>query len=504
MAALELDGVDKRFGAIHAVRGARLAVERGRIHAVVGENGAGKSTLLRIAAGLLEPDEGETRVDGRPLDPHTPAEAIRRGVAMVQQHFALVEAFTALENIVLGVEPVRSPLGRLDLAVAREKVATIARELGAEIPLDARVASLGVGDRQRLEIARALYREAKVVILDEPTAVLTPGEADALYATLRRLAAAGRAVVVVTHKLDEVRDHADVATIMRHGSVLETREVARTEEGVSRLAGAIMGADPAAPVARAASAASVTRATGAPVLVVKDLRAGSGLRGVSFQVRAGEVVGVAGVEGNGQRELVRALAGLEPVLEGSIVPSPEALAVVHEDRHQEGLVLDAPLRDNVMLGELGRFSKGGLIDRLRLDAEALSRLARAQAPRDLEPNARTLSGGNQQKLVVVRSIARLEPARARALVAAHPTRGVDLAASRAIHAEILEAAARGAAVLVVSADLNELRTLCDRLIVLARGRISAELPAGASDAELGHAMLAGAIEGRRAPGEARA
>ena len=495
MAALELDGVDKRFGAIHAVRGAELALERGRIHAVVGENGAGKSTLLRIAAGLLVPDAGRVRIDGRPLAPHTPAEAIRRGVAMVQQHFALVEAFTALENIVLGVEPVRAPLGRLDLGGARGRVAAIARELGAEIPLDARVSSLGVGDRQRLEIARALYREARIVILDEPTAVLTPGEADALYATLRRLAAAGRAVVVVTHKLDEVRDHADVATIMRRGSVLETRAVERTEEGVRRLADAIMGAEPVAPVVRA------PRTIGEPVLVVKGLRLGRAVRGVTLEVRAGEVVGVAGVEGNGQRELVRALAGLEPEHEGTIVPAGEALAVVHEDRHQEGLVLDASVRDNVTLGELGRFTKGGLIDRASLDAEARARVERAQAPPDLDARARTLSGGNQQKLVVARAIARIDAGRARVLVAAHPTRGVDLAASRAIHAEILAAAARGAAVLVVSADLHELRTLSDRLVVLARGQISAELPAGASDVEIGHAMLAGVIDERRPPGE---
>jgi general nucleoside transport system ATP-binding protein len=336
VAALELDGVNKRFGAIHAVRAASLAFERWRIHAVIGENGAGKSTLLRIAAGLLAPDpgsdarRGEVRVAGRRLEPHTPAEAIRRGVAMVQQHFALVEGFTALENIVLGAEPVRAPFGRLDLAAARAKVAPITRELGAEIPLDAPVRSLGVGDRQRLEIARALYRQAEVVILDEPTAVLTPGEANALYVTLRRLADAGRAVVVVTHKLDEVRAHADVATVMRRGSIVETRKVTRSQDDVQRLAVAIMGegGGPTAPITKS------RRATGEPVIVVKELRVGRALRGVSLEVRQGEIVGVAGVEGNGQRELVRALAGLQPGHEGTIAPDPEALAVVHEDRHQ--------------------------------------------------------------------------------------------------------------------------------------------------------------------------
>jgi general nucleoside transport system ATP-binding protein len=483
--SLELDGVHKRFGAVRAVAGVTLSFERNRVHAVVGENGAGKSTLLRIGAGLLAPDEGEVRVNGRRLDPHTPAEAIARGVAMVQQHFALVDAFTALENIVLGVEPVRSPLARLDMGTAREKVAAIMRELGAEIPLDARVSSLGVGDRQRLEIVRALYRDTKTLILDEPTAVLTPGEADALYAILRRLAD-GRAIVVVTHKLDEVRAYADVATVMRHGAIVETREVTRTEETVRQLADAMMGATSVAAPSLDEKAA---RVTGDPVIVVNGLHVGRRVRGLSLEVRGGEIVGVAGVEGNGQRELVRALAGLEAPDAGTIDPPAGELAIVHEDRHQDGLVLDASVRDNTVLGELARFSRRGIIDRGAVDREALARVEMAQAPRDLDSLARALSGGNQQKLVVARAIARI--GRARGLVAAHPTRGVDLAAARAIHERIRAAAAAGAAVLVVSADLAELRALCDRLIVIARGRISAELPAGASDAEIGHAMLAG-------------
>jgi ABC-type uncharacterized transport system ATPase subunit len=278
---------------------------------------------------------------------------------------------------------------------------------------------------------------------------------------------------------------------MRRGSIVETRDVARTEEGVRRLADAIMGAEPPAPVDKRG-----WRARGEPVVVVKGLRVGRVLRGVSFESRAGEIVGIAGVEGNGQRELVRALAGLEPY-EGVVTPGPDAFAVVHEDRHQEGLVLDAPVRDNVMLGELRRFSRWGwgAIDRRALDAEVVARLERAQAPRDLDAPARALSGGNQQKLVVVRAIARVDGKRIRALVVAHPTRGVDLAASRAIHAEILAVAAGGAAVIVVSADLQELRTLADRLLVLARGEIGAELPATASDAEIGRAMLGGASSG---------
>jgi simple sugar transport system ATP-binding protein len=483
---LSVHAVDKRFGAVRAVFGASVAFERGKIHAVVGENGAGKSTLLKIAAGLLVPDAGETRIDGAPLTPHTPAEAIRRGVGMVQQHFALVDVFTALENVVLGAEPVGA-LGRLDLAAARAIASTFARELGAELPLDAHVESLGVGERQRLEIARALYRDARVLILDEPTAVLTPGEASALYATLRRLAEAGRAIVVVTHKLDEVRDHADVVTVMRKGEVIETRPMAKSDADVRALADAIMGANAAAPVAREAH--EKRRNAGDPVIALTNVTLGRALRGLSLAVAAGEIVGIAGVEGNGQRELVRVLAGLEPADAGEVRPRPDAVAVVHEDRQHEGLVLDASVRDNVVLGGLARFTKRGLLDVAAIDREARARVAQANAPADVDLPARALSGGNQQKIVLARALAKIERG-ARALVLAHPTRGVDMGAARAIHARVIDAARGGAAVLVVSADLHELRAICDRIVVMARGRISAELPSTASDHEIGRAMLA--------------
>ena len=487
VAALSVLEIDKHFGATHAVKKATVAFEAGRIHAVVGENGAGKSTLLKMAAGLVVPDSGEARIDDVRLVPHTPAEAIRRGVAMVQQHFALVDVFTALENVVLGSEPT-ARFGRLDLRAARSKVDAIARELGAVLPLDARVGSLGVGDRQRLEIARALYRDAHVVILDEPTAVLTPGEADALYATLRRLADAGRAVIVVTHKLDEVRAHADDVTVLRHGELTLTRTMGKTDDDLHALADAIMGK--AAPKSTPRSAGKY----GDPVIVVRDLAEGRALRGVGLEVRAGEIVGVAGVEGNGQRELVRILAGLDRTHEGTALPSASSVAVVHEDRHVEGLVLDATVRDNVVLGDLGLFASHGLLDLGALDAEARRRVTNAHATADVALPVRALSGGNQQKIVLARALAKIEAraknGQARALVLAHPTRGVDIGAAQAIHEDIVAAAREGAAVLVVSADLNELRTLCDRIVVMARGRISADLPPTASDREIGEAMLA--------------
>lgn len=529
-------GVAKRFGAVEAVRGVSCAFRSREIHAVCGENGAGKSTLLKLVAGMTAPDAGEVVVGGRPLDPHTSREAIRRGVAMVLQHFALVPAFTVLENIVLGAEPTRA-FGVLDLGAARARAEAIARDLGVELRLDARIEGLGIGDRQRTEIARALFRDARLLILDEPTAVLTKAEAEALYATLRRLADRGKGVVVVTHKLDEVRAHADVVSVMRRGELVFTRPLDRAggvDAQIEAVTAAIMGAAARArpPARRAgvedrparAAGGEETERGGAPapepdaVLVMTDVDAGRGLRSASLTVHAREIVGVAGVEGNGQKELVALLAGDLAPTRGTVAAGPTA--IIREDRQSEGLVLDAPLRDNLVLGELGRFTRRGVLDLIALEWEARRRLERSGAVRGapaaparvevgassasgegaergggasagdetaaaLDRPARTLSGGNQQKLVVARALAR----DASVIVAAQPTRGVDLAASLDIHADLAAAAERGAGVLVISADLDELRRLASRIVVLARGRIVGELPPTASDDELGRLML---------------
>jgi len=479
---LECRGIAKRFDSVQAVAGASFEARPGRIHAVVGENGAGKSTLLKIAAGLLSADEGQVLLDDRELSPHTPREALRRGVAMVQQHFALVEAFTALENVVLGAEPKRS-LGRLDVAKARDRVLGIARDLGADLPLDAPVSSLGVGDRQRVEIARALFRDADVIILDEPTSVLAPQEADALYLALRRLAERGRTIVVVTHKLDEVRAYADAVTAMRRGRIAYREEkTAGKDLDIEAAADAIMGDDKPPPVVRPA------RELGERVLSASKLILGRALAGIDLEVRQREIVGVAGVEGNGQRELVEVLAGLVHTDSGEVRLEGGVASVVHEDRHEQGLVLDASVRDNLVLGELGRFTHFGVLDAGRMEAVARERLERGGVrPPELDLTARALSGGNQQKVVLARAVSR----RASLLVLAHPTRGVDLGAARVIHAQVLEAASEGAGVLVVSADLSELRTLCDRILVLRRGRFVATFEPTASDASIGAAMLGG-------------
>ena len=485
-------GVLKTCGEVVAVRSASVSFRAGEIHALCGENGAGKSTLLKVVAGMMVPDSGYVEAFGSRLEPHTPREGIRRGIGMVLQHFALVPVFSALENIMLGAEPT-SALGVIDRPTARKKAEAVAKELGVELPLDALVETLGVGDRQRLEIARALYRDAKLLILDEPTAVLTKGEAAALYATLRRLADAGTGVVVVTHKMDEVKAHADVVTVMRRGDLVFTKPLERGEghdldAQIAEVTAAIMGAGKGA----ARSAEPTRGGTNAAsrdevVLDVRNVSLGRGLTEVSLTLHAGEIVGVAGVEGNGQRELVALLARDRAPDAGEITGAETS--VIREDRQVQGLVLDASVRDNLLLGELGSFAHFGLLDLGKLEIEAKQRLTASGAPPDLDRPARSLSGGNQQKVVVARALARLSRDRARVLVAAQPTRGVDLGASSDIHERLRAAAAAGAGVLVLSADLDELRVLCSRILVLARGRIVADLPPTTSDEDFGRRML---------------
>jgi simple sugar transport system ATP-binding protein len=448
-----------------AVDDVSLAFEAGGIHAVVGENGAGKTTLLRIAAGLLAPDSGAVRGES---------------VSMVEQHFALAGALSALDNVMLGAEPVRW-WGRLDRAAARARAEALARAIGADVPWDVPVETLGVGDRQHVEIVRALVRDARVLILDEPTAVLTPAESKTLYATLRRMAGAGRAVVVATHRLDEVREHADRVSVMRRGRLVASRRLEARDDAEARaIAQDVMGG------AEAPRAARPARAAGDVRLELVDARRAPGLRGVTLRVRAGEIVGIAGIDGNGQREIVSLLTNREPPDAGEV--RTQGVAAVYEDRTVEGLVLDASVRENLVLGELGSFTRFGIVDAAALDRQARARLERSGVePRDPDAPARALSGGNQQKIVVARALARTQ--RVGALVFAQPTRGVDRAAAASIHDAIAGAAIDGKAVLLVSADLDELRALCDRILVVSRGRIAAELPPDAPEALFGEAMM---------------
>jgi len=510
---LELSSVSRRFGDFLAVDGASVTIIPGAIHAIIGENGAGKSTLLKMAAGVLAPSgAGEVRVDGRPLQPATPAEAIRRGVGMVHQHFMLVGAFRAVENLILGGEPTTS-LGRLDLPAAAARARVIMDSAGLSVPLEALTSTLTVGERQRLEILRVLYRGARALLLDEPTAVLSPLEAEDLYATLRRLADGGASIAVVTHRLDEVSRFADHVTVMRHGRVVLSHSSLPAERAgpyrkdreerlsTDELTRAIMGGAPPpvfAPPELAADAPVVLEITGLTLAAPSGLPV---LDGIDLAVRAGEIVGVAGVEGNGQRELVRALAGLEPHATGRIAVGGHDLAgarvrerrpwlgVVHEDRHAEGLLLDGSVGDNLVLGDLGDpAGPGGPLDEPATIARRIE--AFGVQPPDATRLAGELSGGNQQKIVIARALDRLrEPGKKAAAILAQPTRGVDVGAAAVIHQAIGTAAAAGIAVLVLSADLAELRRLSHRIVVMRRGKIVASLPRDASETEIGRAML---------------
>jgi simple sugar transport system ATP-binding protein len=472
-----------------AVQDASVRFEPGRVHAVVGENGAGKSTLLKLAGGALAPNDGRVLVRGVPLVPPTPAEAIRRGVGCVHQHFMLIEAFSVLENILLGHEPVRR-FGVLDEAKGRSRAEAVLQDLGLDLDLQARVADLGVGQRQHLEIVRVLVRGANVILLDEPTAVLTPAQATSLFATLRRMAEAGSCIVVVTHRLHEVLSYCDHVTVMRHGRIVSDGAVADTS--VHDLTRDIMGQEPPPPIERPPRPEHADKG-----LEVKSLRVAGASKGrhavedVSLSVPKGTIVGVAGVEGNGQQELVRAIAGMQSAIGGSIwldgrdistrsVAERRAagLAVVHDDRHREGLMLDVSVSDNLLLGDLSDVGVEAEVVARRLGAYGI-------VPADPSLVARSLSGGNQQKVVVARALDR----KVAAAVLAHPTRGVDLGAARGIHEAICEAAGQGAAVLVVSADLAELRAICHEIVVIARGRVVAVLPPETPEAAFGKAML---------------
>ena len=502
--AIEVVEISKRFGRALAVDGASVTFSPGEIHAVIGENGAGKSTLLKLAAGMIEPTSGAVKIGGSELRPATPAEAARRNVLMVHQHFMLVLAFTALENLLLGNEAV-SAGGRLDFDRARAEVEALAKRTGLTVPLDAITDSLGVGDKQRLEILRVLHRGAKAILLDEPTAVLTPLEANDLYATLRSLAEEGRTIVVVTHRLDEVVRFADRVTVMRRGKTVLSRALERGKgTDVQELTRAIMGHEPPPAFAPPALAKEAEPALSVQSLSFTDAGGRKWLDGVSLSVKRGEIVGVAGVEGNGQRELVHAIAGLNPRAHGSVKVAGRlmphemnvaravkirrsVLRVVHEDRHAEGLMLDASVADNLVLGALHEIAR-------EEEAKAVERRVSSFGivPADPQRRAADLSGGNQQKIVVARALDAFFSGgvpEGGAVVLAQPTRGVDVGAAAAIHAAIGRAAEAGLGVLVVSADLAELRTVCHRLLVIHKGRIVAELSPTASEETIGRAML---------------
>ncbi|MGS2810737.1 ABC transporter ATP-binding protein [Nocardia sp. MW-W600-9] len=492
--ALTLQGLGKSFGDVQALHDVDVTVESGTVHCVLGENGAGKSTLCNLVFGGYRPDTGRMMLGGTEFRPDSPAAAMAAGVAMVHQHFSLVTTMTVAENLLLTQRGVR--MRRAELT---DRLDEIARRYRLRIDLDQRVATMPVGARQKVEIVKALLRDPSLILLDEPTGVLDPAEIDALIDTCRAVAADGKAVVLVTHKLGEVARVADAATVLRRGTVagggrmsttsiaqLLTAMVGRTAADLDPTVAATLGLDTAtAPVPRAAAA---DLGDAAPVLVVDGVSAtrpdGSvALDEVRLAVRPGEIVGIAGVEGNGQSELVAVLAGGVAATGGTVtldgiditaarpaIRTGLGLGVVPEDRHRDAMVADMTLAENLFLGQLGRFRRFGLLDKRAMGRAAQAELERFDV-RAAGPWVRmgSLSGGNQQKVVLARE---LSTANLRCLVAAQPTRGLDIGAVDFVLTQLRRAAADGCAVLVVSSEVPELLALCDRVFVAYRGALA--------------------------------
>jgi len=498
---VELRGITKRFPGVVANDRVDFDLARGEVHALLGENGAGKSTLVNVLYGLYHPDEGEILLDGKPVRINSPHDAIERGIGMVHQHFMLVPVMTVAENVVLATEPTRGPF--LDMREAEKRVREVARALDFRIDPHARVETISVGQQQRVEILKALYRRAEILILDEPTAVLTPQEADELFEIVRTLAREGHAVVFITHKLHEVLAIADRITVLRRGRKIDTvpREGA-TEEGLARM---MVGRDVVLDVEKGPAEPGEALLQ-VENLVVRDERGLEAVRGVSFEVRAGEIVGIAGVDGNGQSELIDALTGLRRPESGRIVvagrdvtrASPRSaldagVGHIPEDRQRRGLVLDFTLAENIALHDYAKppASRFGWLYPRRLVERAGGLLAEFDVRGgEAETLASSLSGGNQQKLVLAREISR-DP---RVLVAAQPTRGLDVGAIEFVHNRLVKERDEGRAILLISFELDEILSLSDRILVFYEGAVAGEYAPDVSGQELGIAMTGGGRE----------
>ncbi len=518
-------GIRKSFGTVEANRNANLEVSKGEIHALVGENGAGKSTLMRILAGLHDPDAGTVELEGRDVTGWSTRQAIDAGVGMVHQHFMLVPTLTVAENLVLGREPRRGV--RLDRVAASAEVEALGRRTGLVVAPNRLVSDLSVGEAQRVEVLKVLWRGARLLILDEPTAVLSPPEVKDLWIVLRRLTAEGSTVVLITHKLDEVMEISDTVTVMRAGETVG--RTATRDASPSAIARMMVGRDvvlagtersevrgqrerPEAEGQRlkATQPSHESRVTSHDLLTVDNLTIASGrgehaVKGVSFAIGPGEIFGIAGVEGNGQSELIEAIAGLRRVSSGTITLGQRditkldvrergdaGLSHIPEDRHRRGLVLDYSVGDNLILGRQHRFTRRGVLDRRAITAHGAEQVKAFDVrPPDATLPAGALSGGNQQKVVIAREMGR----EFSVLLACQPTRGVDVGAIEFIHARIRAAAATGRGVLLVSADLVEVLALADRIAVMYEGRFVCVLPREQASAEILGPYMTG-LEGR--------
>ncbi len=500
--AVHLEGITKRFPGVVANDRVNLTVESGEIHAICGENGAGKSTLMKIIYGMQPPDEGRIEIFGEERHFGSPKEAIDAGIGMVHQHFMLADNLTVLENVILGAEPSKGSL--IDFLTARTRLRELGDAYGLELDLDDTVETLEVGERQRIEIIKILYRGARILILDEPTAVLVPQEVEELFRNMRELKAEGHTIIFIDHKLDEVLEIADSITVLRHGRSVATADPA--DVTAQDLAELMVGSELPTPGVR------VSTVTDQSVIEVRGISAtdevgAPRLRHVDFSLHSGEIVGIAGVEGNGQAELVEAILGISPLTSGSIRMHGEdvtewsvrqrreaGLGYIPEDRHRRGLLLPAPVWENSILGHQTRerfLSSGLWIDEDASKGHAAEVVERfdVRTPGVTTP-IHALSGGNQQKLIVGREMS----TKCNPLIAAHPTRGIDVGSQAAIWEELRRARGEGLGVLLISADLEELIGLSDTLLVMLRGEIVARLdPAEVSPRELGAYMTGAAV-----------
>lgn len=500
--AIELVGITKRFPGVIANDNVNLAVEKGEIHAVCGENGAGKSTLMKILYGMQPPDEGQILVNDAEVKLSSPSDAIRLGIGMVHQHFMLADQLTVMENVILGSEPMKH--GLIDFDGARKHLSEVAESYGLTVDPDDLVETLEVGERQRVEIIKVLYRGAEVLILDEPTAVLVPQEVEALFDNMRDLKAAGASIIFIDHKLDEVLAIADTITVIRQGRTVAT--VKPDDVTAHELAELMVGSELPSPQT---TASTVTDEVALEVseLCVVDTDKRTVVDGVSLRVHRGEILGIAGVEGNGQTELINAIVGTESQSSGSIALLGNdisrssvgdrrklGLAYVPQDRHHEGLLLAAPLWENAALGHHNAppFAKGFWFDRdgARQRTEEIRADFDVRTP-NVEVAAHALSGGNQQKLIIGKEMA----SGPKLFIAAHPTRGIDVGAQAAVWQDIRDARAAGLATLLISADLDELIGLSDTIVVMLRGRIVATLdPSDITPRDLGAYMTGVAVQ----------
>lgn len=500
---VELKQITKRFSGIVANDSISLKLHKGEILALLGENGAGKSTLMNILFGLYQPDEGSIEIKGKAVNIDNPNMAIDLGIGMVHQHFKLVQPFTVTENIILGMEPKK--LGfHVDYKTATAKIKQLSDQYGLKVDPNSKISDISVGMQQRVEILKTLYRGADILIFDEPTAVLTPQEITELMSIMRRLVAEGKSIILITHKLKEIMHISDAVTIIRRGKVVDTLKTSETdpntlaEKMVGRNVSFKIDKKPATP--------------GEAILQVRDLKLKNKegvpvLNGLSLEVRAGEILGVAGVDGNGQSELIQALTGLRKVDSGSVTMkdlqltnrSPryvteQGVSHIPEDRHKHGLVLDFTMSENMILETYYKepFNKGGFLNQQEIDKQANKLIQQfdVRTP-SIETKARSLSGGNQQKAIIAREIDK----NPELLIAAQPTRGLDVGAIEFVQQQLISQRDQGKAVLLISFELDEIMNVADRIVVIYEGRIVGEvLPEETNDQELG-LMMSGSTSG---------